>query len=74
MRQVVWKINVSERPKISTPREDRALVHTYNLQDRKLTSPHLKRVWEESCGVVCSASTIRKKKESLACIEESYQE
>ena len=50
----------SGRPRISNPREDRALV-CISLNDRKLTSPQLKREWEETCGVVCSASTIRKR-------------
>ena len=51
---------LSGRPRISNPREDRALVRI-SLNDRKLTSPQFKREWEETCGVVCSTSTIRKR-------------
>ena len=50
----------SDRPKFSSSREDRHLVHLISLQDRRLTSPQLKRQWEDTCGIVCSSRIVRK--------------
>ena len=54
----------SGRPKISSSREDRHLVHL-SLQDRRLTSPQLKRQWEDTCGIVCSSRTVRKRLDNV---------
>ena len=48
------------RPRITTPREDRSLLRIC-LNDRRLTSPQLKREWMESCGVQCSSRTVRRR-------------
>ena len=44
--------------------EDRHLVHL-SLQDRRLTSSQLKRQWEDTCGIVCSSRTVRKKLDNV---------
>ena len=54
----------SGRPKISFSWEDRHLVHL-SLQDRRLTSPQLKRQWEHTCGIVCSSRTVRKRLDNV---------
>ena len=50
----------SGRPRISSSREDRALARI-SLHDRRLTSSHLKREWQETSGVQCSARTVRRR-------------
>ena len=47
----------SGRPKISSARQDRALVNLC-LKDRRKTSVDLKKEWEEASGVVCSTRTV----------------
>ena len=50
----------SGRPKISSARQDRALVNL-SLKDRRKTSVDLKKEWEEASGVVCSTRTVRRR-------------
>ena len=50
----------SGRPRISSLREDRALVRI-STQNRRLTSSHLKREWQETSGVLSSARTVRRR-------------
>ena len=50
----------SGRPRISTPRNDRALQRIF-LHNRRFTSSHLKREWEQSNGVTSSARTVRRR-------------
>ena len=48
------------RPRISSSREDRALARII-IQNRRLTSAHLKREWQDTSGVVSSARTVRRR-------------
>ena len=50
----------SGRPRISTPRDDCALQRIC-LHNRRFTSSHLKREWEQSSGVTSSARTVRRR-------------
>ena len=50
----------SGRPKLSNPRQDRALV-LRSLRDRWLTAPVLKNVWAAETGVVASTSTVKRR-------------
>ena len=50
----------SGRPRISTPRDDRALQRIC-LHNRRFTSSHLKREWEQSSGVTSSSRTVRRR-------------
>ena len=49
----------SGRPRISTPRDDRALQRI--CLHNRFTSSHLKREWEQSSGVISSARTVRRR-------------
>ena len=35
------------------------------FNDRRLTSPQLKRQWEDTCGIVCSSRTVRKRLDNV---------
>ena len=50
----------SGRPRIATPRDDLALQRIC-LHNRRFTSSHLKREWEQSSGVTSSARTVRRR-------------
>ena len=50
----------SGRPRISTHRDDRVLQRIC-LHNRRFTSSHLKREWEQSSGVTSSARTVRRR-------------
>ena len=50
----------SGKPQISSSSEDRALARI-SFQNRRLTSTHLKREWQDTSGVVSSARTVRKR-------------
>ena len=50
----------SGKPRISSSREDRALARI-SIQNRRLTSTHLKREWQDTSGVVSSARTVRRR-------------
>ena len=50
----------SGRPRISMPRDDRTLQRIC-LHNRRFTSSHLKREWEQSSGVTSSARTVRRR-------------
>ena len=54
----------SGRPRISMPRDDRALQRIC-LHNRRFTSSHLKREWEQSCGVTSSARTVRRRLDDI---------
>ena len=54
----------SGRPRISTPRYDRALQRIC-LHNRRFTSSHLKREWEQSSGVTSSARTVRRRLDNV---------
>ena len=53
------------RPQVSTSREDRALARI-NVQNRRLTSSHLKREWQDNNGVVSNARTVRRRLDEAA--------
>ena len=50
----------SGRPQISSSREDRALVRI-SIQNRRLTSTHLKREWQDTSGIVRSVRTVKRR-------------
>ena len=50
----------SGRPRISTPRDDRALQRIC-LHNRRFTSSHLKREWEQFSGATSSARAVRRR-------------
>ena len=50
----------SERPRISTSRDNHALQRIC-LHNRRFTSSHLKREWVQSSGVTSSARTVRRR-------------
>ena len=58
--QTIKELPRSGRPRKSSGREDRTLVRL-SLADRHLTSPPLRREWEESTGVQVSTRTVRRR-------------
>ena len=57
----------SGRPRISTPRDDRALQRIC-LHNRRFTSSHLKREWEQPSGVTSSARTVRRRLDDVGLV------
>ena len=50
----------SGRPQISSARKDSALART-SIQNRRIASTHFKREWQDTSGVVSSATTIKRR-------------
>ena len=50
----------SDRPQISSSRENSALARI-SIQNKRLTSTHLKREWQDTSGVVSSVRTVRRR-------------